>query len=539
MSGANLLNVASNSMVLGLFTDQAAILADSLDRFYNAVRIIDGEGDGVRPDGSFMQHNEQLYTGNYGKDYINSLIHVFVQTRGTELSPPINVQNVFQVLMDGTQWMVISNSPNHTILWEYSTIGRMISFAAHDMQASDGVAINLTQIEEGTISWDNATFYKQLVHRLTAQGMKRANQGPLIGTRYFFNSDYMVHRGNGFVVTLKMFSKRTTNAECINNQDPLGFHLSDGAIYTYVRGDEYVDVFGAWDWNLVPGTTVDYGGTPLICKKTKWRGKEAFVGGVTHENFGIAVMNYTNPYTHALKWRKTVVFLPEAYVVQMDHIQSENSSAPVRTTLDQCQLHTPIYLDGQKLKYDLTTKSATQLWHGNVGYYFPNQVDVIVDSQPRKSNWSQIGISKNGGSETLFTAAIQQNNTKSTSYIAYPNVGSNDFPPKASPEIKLIEASEDIRGVYYTYRDRVALSLAFWTSGKYTAPDFSVETNRAIVLLLMQASGKWTLTVADPSQTLSSVRVRIESSPKPVKTFDIKLPKGGLAGSRVEKQFHI
>lgn len=30
---------------------------------------------------------------------------------------------------------------------------------------------------------------------------------------------------------------------------PLGFHLSDGTVYTYLQGDEYEDIEAAWDWN--------------------------------------------------------------------------------------------------------------------------------------------------------------------------------------------------------------------------------------------------------------------------------------------------
>jgi hypothetical protein len=38
------------------------------------------------------------------------------------------------------------------------------------------------------------------------------------------------------MITLKMYGKRTQNAECVNSQNKLGFHLSDGAIYTYTTG---------------------------------------------------------------------------------------------------------------------------------------------------------------------------------------------------------------------------------------------------------------------------------------------------------------
>ena len=70
------------------------------------------------------------------------------------------------------------------------------------------------------------------------------------------------------MTTLRMFSSRTQNTECVNDQNvsiindvvhtrrsyddtiqPLGFHLSDGTLYTYLQGDEYEDIAAAWDWN--------------------------------------------------------------------------------------------------------------------------------------------------------------------------------------------------------------------------------------------------------------------------------------------------
>jgi hypothetical protein len=55
---------------------------------------------------------------------------------------------------------------------------------------------------------------------------------------------------------------------------PLGFHLSDGTLYTYLTGNEYEDIAAAWDWNLIPGTTTDYAAAPLNCNNTGWQGIE-------------------------------------------------------------------------------------------------------------------------------------------------------------------------------------------------------------------------------------------------------------------------
>jgi hypothetical protein len=63
-----------------------------------------------------------------------------------------------------------------------------------------------------------------------------ANSGYIIGNRNFYNNDYMVstsveiglpsfsrnfqvQRGKGYVSTLKMYSTRTINTECLNSQN--------------------------------------------------------------------------------------------------------------------------------------------------------------------------------------------------------------------------------------------------------------------------------------------------------------------------------
>ena len=85
--------------------------------------------------------------------------------------------------------------------------------------------------------------------------------------------------------------------------------MSDGALYTYLTGNEYEDIQGAWDWQLIPGTTVDYNATALVCGQVGFAGKQTFVGGVSDGNVGIGVMRYTNPKTGSLQFQKTYFFV--------------------------------------------------------------------------------------------------------------------------------------------------------------------------------------------------------------------------------------
>ena len=113
--------------------------------------------------------------------------------------------------------------------------------------------------------------------------------------------------------------------------------------FTYQRGDEYVDVFGAWDWNLIPGTTVVYGATQWNCATITEPGLTDFVGGTTLGDVGIAVMHYIDPQKKLNQWKKTYFFFPGAYAIDLSDAGVEKPNRlsqphPLVTTIDQRKL---------------------------------------------------------------------------------------------------------------------------------------------------------------------------------------------------------
>lgn len=196
MKGANLLDISSIGISLSLFRNDSALLKNALTKFYDGVFINSGTlQDGIQSDGSFMQHGGLLYNGNYGKDFINSLIAVFIETKGTSLIPPRKVQIAFEILLSGSEWMIMADSKLNKLLWQYSAVGRMISFKYSDEMSTGGVAIDLEKVKESAEGWDTEAALDAITNRLSSSHNKNANQGNLVGTRYFYNADYMV-RGN-------------------------------------------------------------------------------------------------------------------------------------------------------------------------------------------------------------------------------------------------------------------------------------------------------------------------------------------------------
>ncbi|OBZ87324.1 Chondroitinase-AC [Choanephora cucurbitarum] len=547
-TGANLLDATYVGITLGIFNQDANLTKSGLEKFYGGVVISPTvAGDGIQSDGSFMQHNGLLYNGNYGKDFINNLLHVFTLTKETELAPGVDVQDAFETLMSGTEWMILSDAKRKKLLWQYSVIGRMITFKHSDRQSSGGVSIDLKEISEGAEGWENEENIHDITNRLETVSADDANQGDLVGTRYFYNADYLVHRGTNYIVTLKMYSSRTVNSECVNTQNPYGFHLSDGAIYNYLSGDEYVDVFGAWDWELVPGITVDYGRTPLTCVKSKIKGKKKFVGGATDGNTGIAVMDFLNPMNGNLQFEKTFFFSPNGYSVQLGPIALKDQSSRLLTVLDQRRRNGDVYVNGNSESIDSTYNNSVvkSIWHDGIGYYFPFSETLQVDSRLKTSNWSNIGISQGSEEEQLWTSYIEhtfqnQAHEPLTQYIVQLGVNSSSFNKNAANSDMPIylDYSLESQQVYSAYDiGEDVLAIAFWTAGQYTDPwkSMTVIANKPCVLLLRQLDTRvFRLTVADPSQTLKMVKITTKLDGK-TQSYSLTMYTGNRAGKAKTK----
>ncbi len=112
------------------------------------------------------------------------------------------------------------------------------------------------------------------------------------GNKQFWDSDFMTHRRAGYYTSVKMLSSRMQNGELVNNEGRKSMHLSDGANYLYLTGNEYANVFAVWDWTKIPGTTAIQG-TLVTGEKDPIRahGGTAFDGGVSDGTYGMAAMD--------------------------------------------------------------------------------------------------------------------------------------------------------------------------------------------------------------------------------------------------------
>ncbi|KAI0257642.1 polysaccharide lyase family 8 protein [Lactifluus subvellereus] len=522
LTGANILDVAKIGIDLALLTSNASLITEAYSRINDELVIEPGVMvDGIKPDGSFGQHGGLLYDGNYGKDYSNDVLELQIDAAGTQYAANPTSQRAFETLIDGDQWMIYRNVKTNVLHWDFSTLPRFISFPVIDAQATTSLNLNLSEILQLGELWGSSSMVQ--VYDNLVKPTKDANAGKLVGNRNFYNNDYMVQRGHGYVSTLKMYSTRTKNTECINSQNPLGFHLADGTLYTYLQGDEYEDIAAAWDWNLVPGITVDYGATPLDCSHAQWTGLESFVGGVSNGKIGVAAMRYLNPLTEALSWQKAWFFLDDDTQYVMIASVTSNTAAPIYSVLDQRRQSGTIHVNDDVL-YPPAIKRLTA----------PRHHSGTVASQPPET-------------VDLFAAWIEhQDLTQPVSYTIFPGTTFDSFQTKGKERHVIPLQNDDHISAIFD-EDYGTVSAVFWDASGGTLdlsgdPSInlglaSISINGNVALILNFRTG--TLTVSDPSQSLTSVEIQVERIQGMPLTFTVELPEGpgGLAGSSVTQRF--
>ncbi|KAF9531952.1 polysaccharide lyase family 8 protein [Crepidotus variabilis] len=558
LSGANVLDIGKIGIENGLLTLNDTILHDAFFEVHNEMKIQNAvKSDGIRADGSFGQHAGVLYNGNYGKDYANDILDIELVSAGTTYAASTNSQKAFGTLYDADRWMVIQNVMTGVLHWDLSVIGRFISFPVADSQATGSLKMNLTKVQELGDQWSSDPLV-QFAQTLSSN-TTTANAGSLTGNRMFYTNDYMasapsdtleVHRGSNYVSTLKMYSSRTLGSECVNSQNPYGFHLSDGTLYTYVQGNEYEDISAAWDWNLIPGTTVDYGATKLACENATVSGIESFVGGASDGSVGIAAMRYTNPLTKSLSWQKTWFFLDEDVQQVMLSKLSSKTNATVFSVLDQ-RLHMgQVIVDGQEVQTPSTAHIHSSWWHGGIGYAFPTlgEAEASIQVESKSGNWSSIGTSTQlPVTVDLLAATIKHRKLSALSYAIFPGSTPDSFKQK-SDQLRLTLVQNDATISAAFDEGHNTLFATFWSAAGGTttfnptgfAP-ITLTVNGNVVLIYKLKEGK--ITLADPSQSMKAIEVLLVAeggASKPLgwgqdsaKTLTTQLPSGGSAGSSV------
>ena len=179
--------------------------------------------EGIQDDWSFHQHGNQAQFGNYGASYISTMTRLVAIFNGTPWAVPDERRQVLEKLVANGYMPIVWRGS-----LDMGALGRRIGPGV--ARTKGGLALNVA----------------------AALGV---STNASAGLHWFPKSACGVYRGKDWMASVKCETASITGKERGNNDNLLGAHTADGALFTYVTGDEYRDVFPLWNWRHIPGIT--------------------------------------------------------------------------------------------------------------------------------------------------------------------------------------------------------------------------------------------------------------------------------------------
>ena len=349
--------------------------------------------------------------------------------------------------------------------------------------------------------------------------------------------------------------------------------MGQGSMFSYVTGTEYRDIMDAWDWDLVPGTTVLLNKPRHDAKLVGVQGKTTFVGGVSDGWVGTAVEDYVEPHDASVSYKKAWFFLDDSVLVTTSKVELNSSVAgvegtPVITVLDnRAAVDGGVWVDGEKV--DASGGAAVNgstLFYGGNGYLsYDSPFSLTLWEGPRAGNWSAISTSTLGNTTVGIFSAHTTVPHDAYTYVFFPASDADRLSKEQKAPTTTVVSGEGIMGAAGGER----LGLVFWPGSE---PSITVDTatigwgdegsvtftsdQPAAYLFATRRNEDGTrslaITVADPSQSATSASFTMTVDGATVRcenndhddgceetqggvSFTVDLPSGGYAGSSVSR----
>jgi chondroitin AC lyase len=507
MTGQNRIWLAGNTLMLGLLKRDEAIVDEAAAAIWDEVKVVTDEG--IQPDFSFHQHGPQQQFGNYGMAFAVEICRWGVILRNTRWALTRDHLAAYRgFLLDGEAWV------NWRGRMDISACGRQ--FMPHSPEAK-ARTIARVMANTASIDPDRGRAYRGFVARNVANA-----PNDLVGERVFWRSDYVVHRRPNFAATLKLSSRRVVGAESLNSENLLGYHLADGALYLYRRGDEYEDIFPLWDWQKLPGVTnaLLAGGPPAF---REIRGQRDFAGGVTNGEDGCAALDFERDGVSAKKaW-----FFDREVIVCLGADIAGQPGQRVITTVNQCLAKGDVVIEPAGGGHAAVVTGGgvfpalDYVEHDGWRYAFPTHGSASVEDRVQTGNWKRVFSNPDTPPEEvksrLFTLWIDHDLSAGPQSYAYVIT--------AAGRSAQVRFANNGRQQWVRFPEG-ACGVVFWTAGAIEIDGTRIAVDQPCLLWRPKAGDRFW--VADPTQKLQRLNLTVNGV-----AHAVVLPQAGDAGRSV------
>ena len=494
MTGTNAAWLNGNLLLLGLLRRDPPLVTTSLSAIFGQAKVTDAEG--IQPDFSFHQHGPQQQFGNYGLGLFTQLTHLgqAIVPAGYPLTDGQSTA-LRRFAFDGLQWTCWRG------VMDVSACGRQL-FPNSGRNKAD--TLNAALRAWADVSPADRPACDAAVHR-TAAGAPN----DLVGDRYFWRSDYGVHRRPAFMATVRMCSTRVLGCESLNSENLTGYHLATGATFFYRSGEEYENAMPLLDWRKVPGVTCPWSDGPMPTFSLS-KNDSAFVGGVGDGTDSAVAFDLRRDGVSAAK---AYFFLGDD-VVCLGTAITATGDEPIVTTIDQFATAGPggpastaAHFEDHGLRYELLSPGT-----------------MSIDRREKTGAWSTVfrnGATPKGTTHgTVVTLGIDHGRRPTDASYAY-GVGLADAADARA--VRVLSNTAALQAVAADGR----VAAVFRSAGAVRVDGRSVTVDQPCVMLTDPATHA--LWVADPTQKRTALHVSVDGRD----AVAVPLPTGGLAGSSV------
>lgn len=463
--------------------------------------------EGIQPDASFHQHGPQMQLGNYGLSFAVDMASWAVILRDTALAMPSDRMAEFrQYLLDGQNWGYWRGRI------DISGIGRQ--FKPHAQTAKYSMVrqpfMDLVEFDPSAAEASRAFLARNQDNAVN----------DLTGFRWFWRSDYGVHRNKGFFASVRLHSSHATGWESCNGENLQGQRLADGATYLSTIGGEYDEIFPVWDWKRLPGITNAASATLLPLLASASSNTEAALpiavspiqaGGVSSGHHGCIVYQHADKAS-GISARKAWFMDRDVLVCLGAGISGTGKKQTIITSVNQCLGRGPVRMSVGATVQELPAGALRQLaadWieHDGLRYEFPAAGALLAGIATQTGLWHSVSTAVSSPlepqSQQVFSLLIDHGRTPSAGTYAYAvrPVG----PEKES--YRIVSNTPDLQAVAWDDR---RCTVVFWKPGSITwASGHSLQASSPC---LVNLDGDQ-VSMCDPTWNLTQVDLNIDGRP--------------------------
>lgn len=479
--GGNLVDIAKVKLLESIIEEDKDMTKNSIDAFNKVFTYVQSnasgkERNGFYKDGSYIDHQDVLYTGAYGVVLLEGISQMMPMIKETPFNDKTQndttlkswIDDGFMPLIYKGEMMDLSRGraisrENETSHSASATVMKSLLRLSDAMDES--TKAKYKKIVKSSVESDSS--YKQndyLNSYSDIDKMKSLMDDSTISTngltqqlKIYNDMDRVTYHNKDldFAFGLSMTSKNVARYESINGENLKGWHTGAGMSYLYNSDvKHYRDNFWVTaDMKRLSGTTtLD---NEILKDTDDKKSSKTFVGGTKvddqHASIGMDFENQDKTLTA----KKSYFILNDKIVFLGTGIKSTDSSKNPVTTIENRKANGyTLYTDDKQ-----TTNSDNQGTNSvflestdtkkNIGYHFLNESKITVKKESHTGKWSDINKSQKQDSKTnqYYEVTQKHSNTDSKyAYVLYPGLSKDDFNTKKD-KVTVVKQNDDFHVV--------------------------------------------------------------------------------------------